>query len=59
MERIVREIKELIEASEPDMTVVACSQDEPVVSPSLRLYGRNIASISVMVSENKLQTVLN
>jgi len=36
MERIVREIKELIEASEPDMTVVACSQDEPVVFPVVK-----------------------
>jgi hypothetical protein len=33
MKRIVREIKELIEASELGMTVVVCSQDEPVACP--------------------------
>jgi hypothetical protein len=33
MKQIDREIKELIEASEPGMTVVGCCQDEPVASP--------------------------
>ena len=36
MKRIVREIKELIEASEPGVTVVVCSQDEPVACPVVK-----------------------
>jgi hypothetical protein len=33
MKPIVRQVKELIEAAEPDITVVACGCDEPFACP--------------------------
>jgi hypothetical protein len=50
MKQIVREIKELIEASEPGMIVVGCCQDEPVASPIGVAYGRTLADATQMDS---------